>query len=150
MARENIEALKALLAMPFAENLDKSKIANYRGVTSALHTAVLQTEPHCMQYLLEHGFDPNIRLPDGRTLAHLLLNDRRLRKRFSVFAKLDLLLRANVDFDIMQGQVTVFQLAMSRGCYNVAYFLAEYGCVNLHNAGRQLINGSGFGRKGNQ
>ena len=41
----------------------------------------------------------------------------------------------------MQGRFTIFQLAMSRRCYNVANFLVESGCVNLlHNAGRQFLD----------
>ena len=143
--RRNGETLKALLAMPFAGNLDKSRIIDepyyiYQSeISSSLHRAIQHNESHCTQHLLNHGFDPNICLKSGVTPAHLLLSHDHSAKHGSVFSQLKLLLGANADFE-MKGDgyasgaaVTPFQLAMIRGYYVVANFLAESGCVNIHN-----------------
>ena len=87
---------------------------------------------------MNYGFDPNICLTSGLTPAHLLLCDDEVAKHGSVFSLLKLLLGANADFEIKSEAftsrpVTPFQLAMVRGYYIVANFLAESGCVNIHN-----------------
>ena len=90
----NGETLKALLAMPFAENLDKSRIVDepyylYKSeISSALHRAIQHNESHCTRHLLDHGFDPNICLKSRLTPAHLLLSHDHTTKHGSVFAQL--------------------------------------------------------------
>ena len=101
-------------------------------------------ESHCTQHLLEYGFDPNICLKSGLTPAHLVLGHDHSAKHGSVFAQLKLLLGANADLEIKSdaftsAPVTPFQLAMIRGYYIVTNFLAESGCVNIHNV-HQFVN----------
>ena len=139
----NGETLKALLAMPFAETLDKSRSIEVPScacvhkcdVSSALHHAILQLEPECTQHLLAFGFDPNICLWSRLTPAHLLFGTT---PDGSNLSQLKLLLGANADFEIKSdaftsAPVTPFQLAMIRGRYVEANLLAESGCVNIHN-----------------
>ena len=89
-----------------------------------------------------YGFDPNISIKLRVTPAHLLLLSKAMHG--SVFSKLKCLLESNADFEIKSDaftsdSVTPFQLAMIRGRYIAANFLAESGCVNIHNV-HQLVN----------